>query len=553
MFGNQGFGSAYGALTQSCSSPTGWVTLFCNNRGISPLEVQISLVGTPAPNLPGVLTSALGLDIQIIELVPNQLNIADNSLNPDYSSDGASYRQALQNTAAVLGYGSTNLIVPTPTPSTQSVDQGTTASISDDGASGGSNSYNYQWMEEAPGQQSFSNAQACVSPTSTTCSFSTTSSTQTGTYLFELQATNSYSNIANSIPATVTLNSALIPVAPSSSASTISQGQSSTLTEGALSTGTAPYTYQWLEEAPGSSTYSQISGATSSSYEFSTSTSTTPGTYLFEVQVTDSATSPTTADSSSTSIVLASSGQSSASTMSVSTISVSTVMTVSPPPGGGTGGGPGGGGGPLGPVSVPFKNSTDQGYNIFNITQDNTVRLQIGTWYNITDNFLSPNSTGVSVNGNRYTLQKYMSVLVSSSNGIPVYLSLANISYLPILHSATLVLYTPSSNSVSTFSTTSVPPKTSSYTTTIRTIQTTIQSTSTINNTKQIVNLGLSLGIAAIVIVAIGYYLIKRGGGKAASIQPPNPPSGSATEDKNVISDNSQASNPSSNNEDPGV
>ena len=79
-------------------------------------------------------------------------------------------------------------------------------------------------------------------------------------------------------------------VAPtvSASAGTVDQGQTSTLTSAAVSTGTSPYSYQWLEKAPGGS-YSSISGATSSSYSFVTSGSTTIGSWRFELQVTDSA------------------------------------------------------------------------------------------------------------------------------------------------------------------------------------------------------------------------------------------------------------------------
>ena len=54
-----------------------------------------------------------------------------------------------------------------------------------------------------------------------------------------------------------------------------------------MSTGTSPYSYQWLQKAPGAGSYLSISGATSSGYYFVTSGSTATGSWSFELQVTD--------------------------------------------------------------------------------------------------------------------------------------------------------------------------------------------------------------------------------------------------------------------------
>ena len=69
----------------------------------------------------------------------------------------------------------------------------------------------------------------------------------------------------------------------------MNQGQTTSLTSSAVSTGTSPYTYLWFSEAPGASSYSQISSATSSGYNFATSTSTASGSWSFIIQVTDNA------------------------------------------------------------------------------------------------------------------------------------------------------------------------------------------------------------------------------------------------------------------------
>jgi YVTN family beta-propeller protein len=78
-------------------------------------------------------------------------------------------------------------------------------------------------------------------------------------------------------------------VAPSVSPSlgAVDQGQTSSLTSSALTTGAAPYKYQWFSKAPGVSFYSLIGGANSSSYNFVTSTSTATGNWSFILQVTD--------------------------------------------------------------------------------------------------------------------------------------------------------------------------------------------------------------------------------------------------------------------------
>ena len=85
------------------------------------------------------------------------------------------------------------------------------------------------------------------------------------------------------------VNPALVAPTVSASLGTITQGQTSVLSSSSVSTGTAPYSYQWLSRAPGAGSYSPISGATSSSYSFATSISTATGSWSFLLQVTDAA------------------------------------------------------------------------------------------------------------------------------------------------------------------------------------------------------------------------------------------------------------------------
>lgn len=98
------------------------------------------------------------------------------------------------------------------TPAAQIISPGQSATIKDpSGASGGSGSYTYQWLEEAPGATSFSPATDCGAVGNAPhgfpvdCSFSTTSTTPTGIYNFEYQVNDGGTPIV-STPAAVTVS-----------------------------------------------------------------------------------------------------------------------------------------------------------------------------------------------------------------------------------------------------------------------------------------------------------------------------------------------------------
>ena len=111
-----------------------------------------------------------------------------------------------------------------------------------------------------------------------------------GSYSVTCEATDSASTPVTSPASTavsLTVNSALVAPTTPASAGTVDQGQTSSLTSATISTGTSPYSYQWLEKAPGANSYSSISGATSFSYSFVTTDSASTGTWSFKLQVTD--------------------------------------------------------------------------------------------------------------------------------------------------------------------------------------------------------------------------------------------------------------------------
>jgi YVTN family beta-propeller protein len=144
-------------------------------------------------------------------------------------------------------------------------------------SSGGSGTIHYQWYL---GDFAVSGA------TASTYTFNDSA----GSYSVTCETTDSASTPVTS-PASnavsVAVNSALVAPTASASAGTVDQGQTSNLTSNIASTGTSPYSYQWLEKAPGASSYSSISGATSPSYSFATSDSTSTGTWSFELQEMD--------------------------------------------------------------------------------------------------------------------------------------------------------------------------------------------------------------------------------------------------------------------------
>jgi len=135
-------------------------------------------------------------------------------------------------------------------------------------------------------------------------------------------------------------------------------------------------------------------------------------------------------------------------TTSTSTTTASTtvapVTTVSGGPGAGGGGGgsaPGGGGSGK-PAVVAYNTSSEQGWKILNITQDDSENVKInGKLFGITLNSISPRSADVTVNGESYSLN--LGIPVAIGNGYA--LNLSFVSYLPIIDTVTLQIYSNSS------------------------------------------------------------------------------------------------------------
>src|SRR5271157_2401887 len=228
----------------------------------------------------------------------------------------------------------TALVVPTPTPGSQTVDRGQTATVTGTAPTTGASPYSYQWLEEAPSASSYSDATDCVAPTTLTCSFVTTGSTTAGTYGFELEVTDSAAtpSVADSSPLTVVVNTALgTASAPTVSTALIDQGQTPTAATDTLPNplgGTGPLTYTWLVSY-NSGTYAaatSIQCATPSGPATNgevvnciVGASVAVGTYSYDIQLADSATTPTSTTSLASGTVTVSTALATASAPTVST------------------------------------------------------------------------------------------------------------------------------------------------------------------------------------------------------------------------------------------
>jgi hypothetical protein len=135
------------------------------------------------------------------------------------------------------------------------------------------------------------------------------------------------------------------------------------------------------------------------------------------------------------------------------------VTTPSSGGGGGGGGGSGAGGGEL-PTVAPFTSGNQTGYVISNFTQSNYEPLSIkGAGFMVVENFITPTTAGVTVNGRSLTLSVNQPVELQSTGGYVYYVVLDSISYIPIRQTIVLSVYAQAipGAQVTTTVTTTVP------------------------------------------------------------------------------------------------
>ncbi len=207
-------------------------------------------------------------------------------------TDGASSPATIRTTSPSSVVVNPALLVNNPTATSSALDSGQQSTMSST-FTGGTLPYACQWLQKAPGSTTYSNLGS-----SSTCSSPTSSSTgvlaTVGSWSFELQITDngSPSVILTSNSITITVNLPLTPTAITANPATIGAGGSSTLsTTASFTSGTAPYTCQWLKKGPldGSfgnfgSSFACIAGDEPT---VSTGPLSTSGIWSFELQVSD--------------------------------------------------------------------------------------------------------------------------------------------------------------------------------------------------------------------------------------------------------------------------
>ncbi len=266
------------------------------------------------------------------------------------------------------------------------------------------------------------------------CTFSPESS---GNVMLFVDLGNITFNSTNSI-VTVVGNALNISVSPLFTS--IYTGASTTFTA-SVSGGSGDFAYQWYNTTNG---VALIPGATTNTL---TVQGDATGNFTYHVNVTDLETNPiNTAESNLASLEVETQPQSNGGGSSGG--------------GGGSGGGSGGGGGGGGGGNfMPSVSKINDCVSISNFTQLNDVSFILDNKsFNIVENFITPTSAGITINGVKYTITPGSKTTVINSGNYT--LELGSISYVPIIQTITVSICGSASNPP----TTTVPPSNSTKT-----------------------------------------------------------------------------------------
>jgi hypothetical protein len=259
-------------------------------------------------------------------ILPNTLTINSNYIFELRVTDSATTPNTVASPASQTVSVSSRLsAIATPSASASNLDVDQVETITGTIPSTGTSPYSYSWQISVDGG-TYTSATQCaqntgsnqISNNAVACTVPGNTLTAGDTYNFELEAADSATTqeSASSSPS-ITINAytqLTAPSAPTVSSPKLDRDQLEAMTGTMPSTGTSPYTYNWLVSTNGGSSYSlttpcaTTSGAGQSSgntvtCNIAANTLTVSANYLFELRVTDSATNPESINSQASSVI----------------------------------------------------------------------------------------------------------------------------------------------------------------------------------------------------------------------------------------------------------
>ena len=252
-------------------NPTSW------NYTLTTTSISLSAIGGG-----DVIAQGEQITYTFDTIAPSSPAITEWTTEATTGIEGGGVALILENEQPTITVTSIPLTPPTITSARTTINKDQTSTISQlSETSGGTPPYTYQWLKAYNGE-AFSPITGANEPEST---FTPTITTQTGTWNFQLNVTDT-----SSTPTTISSNTISIVVNPTLEApnitatpNTVTQNQASTLSISPITTGTPPYTYEWFQKAPGEQ-FTAV-GENSPYYIFPGSTK--MGTWTFLAQITD--------------------------------------------------------------------------------------------------------------------------------------------------------------------------------------------------------------------------------------------------------------------------
>ncbi len=330
-----------GSIPTSGTAPYVWQWLISENGGLFG-DASVCSVdsGSGASSGATETCSVAGGSLAAGNDFAFELQVTDSAATPETSVSPSS---ATVNVA-------TELAAPgAPTVSATALDVDQALTVTGTIPSSGTAPYSWQWLVSVDGG-TFGDATQCTAGSGTgasagateTCAIAGNELSAGHTYTFELAVTDGASSpevtVSPSSPSVAVAFALIAPSAPSVSATALDVDQALTVTGTVPTTGTSPYSWQWLISVNGG-TYldatlcaldsgSGAAGGATVTCAIAGNTLTVGDTYAFELEVQDGATSPESATSTGSSAVTVSTTLTAPSAPTVSTTSLDSDQTL---------------------------------------------------------------------------------------------------------------------------------------------------------------------------------------------------------------------------------